>query len=208
MRTRTTSTARWASAVAAVALLAGCGGGSGDDGPEGAASADPSVAASPTTSPTEPATESPAASATPTPASGLTLRMDVVEVNVPAGWKKLDPLVPLATTAGDPEGTSTITLSARTSFGGTLDELATISARTGGRAGQVRRAPDTEIAGVPVYHLVDKPAARLYAHSTLDEYAAVHEGQVVTLIINLERGLGAAERTRIHDEVLASLVWK
>ena len=204
MRARTTSTARLAAAAAGLALLAGCGGGAtGDDRTEGSPPSSPAAAASPTATadtPTEP--PSPAA------ATGPVLRMDVAEVNVPEGWKRLDPLVPLADTAGAPDSVSTITLSARSSFGGTLDELARISARTGAKAGQVRRAPDTEIAGVPVYHLVEKPSSPQYANVTLDEYAAIHGGQVVTVIMNLDRSLSEVERTRIHDEVLASFVWK
>ncbi|MBA3780364.1 MAG: hypothetical protein H0X12_00710 [Nocardioides sp.] len=177
----------------ALVLLAGCG---GDHDPAVSTSAEPSPSASPTPTPA------------PTPAaSGPVLKVEGVQVNVPVGWKRLDPLVSMVDTAGDPVNTGTISLSSRVSFGSSLDELAKVSMEQSAGKGETRREQDIDLAGLPAYHYVD---TRKYRESPwrLDEYGAVHNGQVVQLIMNLDRGLSEAEREQIRTEVLASVVWK
>lgn len=190
-------------AVVVLGLLAGSGGGdAGDDGASPGPSPDASTtAASPTPSPTE------EPSATVTPASGPLLRTDVAELNVPADWARLDPLMPIADTAGQRDGTSTITLSARVSFGSTLDELARLTMNGAGRKGVTRRLPDTELAGVPAYHIKDTAKNR-DSPWWFDYYGAVYDDQVVGVSINLETDLPEAEREEIRDSVLASFRWK
>ena len=188
--------------LAASLVVAGCGA----DSPEPKAS-DPTTAPSPLA---PPASESPTEAPSVATATGPLLKMPTVEVHVPAGWEKLEQLLPLADTAGDPKGFSTITLSEVDSFDdSTNDELADISLGQDRDKGEVIHGDDLEVAGVPMYRLVskDKPT-KSFENITYEQLGTVYNDQVISIIFNLQRSIPEAQRQQIRDEVLASFVWK
>lgn len=196
---------RLAALAAAAALslaVAGCG--SDDPAPD---------ASDPTTTPASsapPASETPTESPSPAAATGPLLKMPTVEAHAPAGWEKLEQLVPLADTAGDATGFSTITLSEVDSFDdSTNDELAEITLGLGRYKGEVVQREDVEVMGVPMYRIVnkDKPT-KSFKNITYEELGTVYNDQVVSIIFNLARSIPEDERQQLRDEVLASFVWK
>ncbi len=197
-----TYVARVACCGVLLAALAGCTGGD----PEPKAS-DPTAA---TSSPAPPASQSPTESPSVAVATGPLLKMPTVEAHAPAGWEKLDQLVPLADTAGDPKGFSSITLSEVDSFDdSTNDELVKIAHDLGLNKGEVVHREDVEVVGVAMYRIVSKEKpTKSFENITYEELGTVYNDQVISIIFNLARSIPEAKRQQIRDEVLASFVWK
>ncbi len=201
MRARTDLAATVVTCALALALTA-CG----DDGPAartGPASA--TASDSPTQSPTGSSTEPPTGSPTVTPAAGPLLKMEVAEVNAPTGWEHEDQLVPLED--GARKSGQRMSLTETPAFGSTLEQIAKIQ-RQGFDDKVLKRLDDTEIDGVPVFHLLDPGPHGSYEFTTEESFTAVYRDKVITVLFQLDRDVPKAERQRIVDEVLATVVWK
>lgn len=199
MRARTGVAATVATCALALVLTA-CG----DDDPS-AGTKPPASSGQPATSAPEPPTGSPTGSPTVTPAAGPLLKMEVAEVNAPTGWEHEDQLVLLED--GARKSGQRMSLTETPAFGSTLEQIAKIQ-RQGFDDKMLKRLDDTEIDGVPVFHLLDPGPHGSYEFTTEESFTAVYRDKVITVLFQLDRDVPKAERQRIVDEVLATVVWK
>ncbi|WP_248583099.1 hypothetical protein [Nocardioides sp. InS609-2] len=199
MRART-GVAATIAAFTLAQVLTGCG----DDDPAARTqpSESPSTSSgSPSAAASEPPTEAPSV----TPAAGPVLKMDVAEVNAPTGWEHEEQLVPLED--GARKSGQRMSLSETPSFGSTVEKIAKIQSKGYGDE-KLKRLDDTEIAGIPVFHLVDPGPRGYYKFTTQESFTAVYRDKVIRVLFQLDRDVSEEKRQRLVAEVLASLVWK
>ena len=184
--------------VAVLALGTACG---GSDEPESQPTDEPtSSPTSETTAPTDEPTDPTETEGSVAPATGPVLKMPLSSINAPQGWKVLDQLVEFQKDAGDDDTSSLITLSEIDAFRGYAppEELVKAWFKTSPYPLKPKVQPNVVIDDVEFYHL----AGDVMKLDYLEEFGAVVQDKIVTVVFHFSPEVAPPERQEIIDSVI------
>ena len=178
-------------ALAALALVSGCG---GSDAPSPAPSPSPSAS----TSPSDPGS-SPGA-------TGVRLTQPNSTVVAPEGWTRGRRIVSGETSADRPDHLAWVSLGEIEAFGSDQDaeQLGHTRIASDPSPRKPKLLPVAELDGRPAYHVAGWVGGSRY----LDEYGAIWNDRIVSLVFSFNEKVPAAERRETVDQVLPTFAWK
>ena len=183
-------------ALAALALLTGCGG-SDDPDPAPPPSSTGSTGSTPSGSASSPSADV---------ATGIRLQQPNSTVVAPEGWVRGRTIVSGETSAHRPDHLSWVSLGEIEAFGSDQDAEqlghTRVESELGGR--KPKLLPVTELDGRPVYHV----AGWVDPTRFIDEYGAIWNDRIVSLVFSFNDKVSVAERKQIVEQVLPTFEWK
>lgn len=182
-----------------LALATGCG---GSDDP-----ADPADASSPTASGgASPSAPDDASGDPQDGATGIRLTMPHSTVVAPEGWKQGRQLSSGERSAEDPDSISFVSLGEIEAFGSSqgADELGRTRIASNMSPRTPKLLPVTTLDGVPVYHV----AGWVTSYRWTEEFGAVRDDRIVTLVFSFDEKVSPEERQQVLDQVLPTFEWR
>jgi hypothetical protein len=179
--------------LVALALLSGCGG--SDPGP---APAPPST--------TDASSSDGGTSPTADVATGIRLTQPNSTVVAPEKWTRGRTIVSGETSADRPDHLAWMSLGEIEAFGSDQDAeqlgRTRIASAVGGK--KPKLLPVTELDGRPVYHV----AGWVDRTRFIDEYGAIWNDRIVSLVFSFNEKVPVADRKEIVDQVLPTFEWR
>lgn len=178
-----------------LALVSGCG---ASDEPSRTAGSEPAAPGSSASAPSDVPSDD--------VATGIHLRMPNSTVVAPEGWTRGRKLSRGEQDADDPDSISFISLGEIEAFGSGkgASELGRtrIASSITPRAPRLR--PVITLDGVPVYHV----SGWVTSYRWIEEFGAIRNDRIVTLVFSFDKEISAAERQQVLDEVLPTFEWR
>ncbi|GAA1142313.1 hypothetical protein [Nocardioides aquiterrae] len=180
-------------ALAALALLAGCGG-----------SDDPAPTPAPSSGSTDPSGS--ASSPSADVATGIRLTQPNSTVVAPEAWTRGRTIVSGETSADSPDHLAWVSLGEIEAFGSDQDaeQLGHTRIASDPSPRKPKLLPVAELDGRPAYHVAGWVGGSRY----IDEYGAIWNDRIVSLVFSFNEKVPAAERTQVVEQVLPTFQWK